>query len=650
MKQTLEYIAKVEEQIKDLNKILSTDALKVKNEIENIIINIEKQNVLKGDLLKLELIKTKIEALTKLGGLKEIINDLKKAENFIFNEFIISLDKKIEEEQKKEILKELYIQVLDSINENTYTIYNQDWTIDNNKKKEYLEYINLIIEKLSKIDVHWIWEYYKWLFYSTLWDNDNFIKYNKEAALSGENKESVIIYVSQQLNNFLEKYDSLNSQEEKKEFLNKNLENLEEDIFQFVDEFQINENWNRIKLKQWWHKELYWIIWDFYKNIWLYSDALSSYISWTQSKFNWNYKLYKKIAEIYENSNIILETKKYKKEKIKKTYEILYQLAYINNDPENVFYWLEKVASLSDSQREKYKKLWQIVYMFELNYSKYSSNDKLILSYIRACNNINSKILNEHSLYLNLTYIDTKYIWLYANYLEEKWELSLAFINYITNYTLEENQDNLDAIVIFIYDKVISKIQNEIQEYNKKILDLKETIKNKELNITKKHQIKFEIKILKSNIKILLKEQENLKKQLIEIKEITDEDIKEFFRLTLTNQELENINYQNVKTFFDYYNQDLPKAEIYLKTILEQIQILYWYKKEILKPYFDKIKKEEAFTQDDLDDFKDIIESKNLYTILENINEEELDRENEQLQKEIDLILKKIKEKEKKKK
>jgi len=261
MEQTLEYIAKVEEQIKDLNKILSTDALKVKNEIENIIINIEKQNVLKGDLLKLELIKTKIEALTKLGGLKEIINDLKKAENFIFNEFIISLDKKIEEEQKKEILKELYIQVLDSINENTYTIYNQDWTIDNNKKKEYLEYINLIIEKLSKIDVHWIWEYYKWLFYSTLWDNDNFIKYNKEAALSGENKESVIIYVNQQLNNFLEKYDSLNSQEEKKEFLNKNLENLEEDIFQFVDEFQINENWNRIKLKQWWHKELYWIIW-----------------------------------------------------------------------------------------------------------------------------------------------------------------------------------------------------------------------------------------------------------------------------------------------------------------------------------------------------------------------------------------------------
>jgi hypothetical protein len=58
--------------------------------------------------------------------------------------------------------------------------------------------------------------------------------------------------------------------------------------------------------------------------------------------------------------------------------------------------------------------------MFELNYKKYSSNDKLILSYINACKKINSKILNENALYLNLTYIDTKYIILYANYLEEK--------------------------------------------------------------------------------------------------------------------------------------------------------------------------------------------------------------------------------------
>ena len=643
----------MKKKIEDLNKIIETDALKVKNDIEEIINDLEKENILTWNLLKLELLKTKIEALTKLGWLKEIINDLEKAENFIFNEFKISFDQQVEKEQKKEILKELYIQILNSINENAYKVYDLNWNIDKNKKEEYLKYIDLIIEKLSKINIHWIWEYYKWLFYSTIWDNENFIKYNKQAALSWEKKESVIIYVSQQLNYFLEKYNLLTSEKEKKQFLNKNLENLEEDIFQFVDKFQYDENWKRIILKQWWHKELYWIIWDFYKNIWLYSEALSSYISWTQSVFEWNYKLYKNIAELYQNSKIILETENYKKEKIKKTYETLYQLAYINNDPENVFFWLEKVANLANSKQEKYEKLWQIVYMFELNYNKYSTNDKLILSYINACKKINSKILNENSLYINLTYIDTKYILLYANYLEEKWELTLAFINYITNYSLEKNQNNLDAIIIFLQDKVINKISKEIVEQNEKISEIEEDLNNiqySKINKTIIKSKKAEIKILKSNIKILLKEQEELKEQLIKIKEITNKDIKEFFRLTLSNKDLEDINFENIKTYFDYYNYDLPKSDIYLKTMLEQIQLLYWYKKEILKPYFDKIKKEEAFTQDDLDDFKDIIESKNLYTILENINEEELDRENKQIQEEIDLILKKIKEKEKKKK
>jgi hypothetical protein len=59
------------------------------------------------------------------------------------------------------------------------------------------------------------------------------------------------------------------------------------------------------------------------------------------------------------------------------------------------------------------------------------------------------------------------------------------------------------------------------------------------------------------------------------IEKITDNDIKEFFRLTLKNEDLENINFENTKNYFDYYNYNLPKAYIYLKTILEQIQILF---------------------------------------------------------------------------
>ncbi len=653
MEKILNQIEQLETQLKNLNKIVETDALKVKNEVDSIISKIEKENILKWDLLKLELIKTKINALSNLGNLKETISELEKAENFILKEVVISYDSSIEDKEKKEILKELYIEVLNSISKNSYQVLKQDWSIDENKKNKYLEYIDLIISKLNNLDIKWIWEYYKWLFYSTIWDNNNFIKYNKQSALTWEKKEAITIYVDQQLNYFLERYNKLKSNEDKEKFLKENLENLEEDIFQFVDDFHYDENWKRIKLKQWWHKELYWIIWDFYKNIWLYSESLSSYKSWTQSYFKWNYKLHKKIAELYKKTNIAPETEKYKKEKIKKAYENLYNLAYINNDPENVFYWLEKTAELSKTKEEKYEKYWQIIYMFELNYENYSSNDKLILSYINACKKINSKILNENTLYINLTYIDTKYILLYANYLEEKWELTLAFINYITNYNLYKNNNSLSAIIIFMQDKIINKISKEITQINQEIIQIKEELKSIENNKINKAFInlkKDEIKVLKSNIKILIKEKQDLERRLLNLEKLTDDDIKDFFRLTLTNQYLENINFENTRNYFDYYNYDLPKSDIYLEAILEQIQILFWYKKEILKPFFNKIKKQEAFTQDDLNDFKDIIETKNFYTILKNIDEEELKKENEKLQKEIDHILKEIKKKEKKKK
>ena len=134
MEKILNQIEQLETQLKNLNKIVETDALKVKNEVDSIISKIEKENILKWDLLKLELIKTKINALSNLGNLKETISELEKAENFILKEVVISYDSSIEDKEKKEILKELYIEVLNSISKNSYQVLKQDWSIDENKK------------------------------------------------------------------------------------------------------------------------------------------------------------------------------------------------------------------------------------------------------------------------------------------------------------------------------------------------------------------------------------------------------------------------------------------------------------------------------------------------------------------------------------
>jgi len=440
---------------------------------------------------KLELLQTKAKLFSKTLETERIIDTKKEIYKLLDTEIaniekVTSVDLEsiglwnlnLWDEAKKvshNIKKQVSIQILDSLIERLMLEMSEKKKDQKERKdieKMYFSELEILKNTWESDDAY----FYESNYFRIKWDLDKEQEAIKKSALEW-NRDSINKYLENLETKFLEEYNSLKTEEEKDKFLEENLEDIEEEFFQFIDNYSRDKNDKRIKLKQWWNKYLYEKVWNFYKNIWLENEALSSYKSWIQSSFKWYYKLYKNIAEIYENSNLKIYNNK--KKLAKKEYYKLYQYSSINNDYENVFYSLNKLWHLSNSEEEKKQYFWEIIYNFETNYKLFINSEKIILNYLDALNNLDTKsIFNIEDLYTQLKNLNPENTILLADYFEKQWDFVNALKSYLKNNKIQNNKNSLDALLMFFEVSLLNN--NNIN--NDEIKNLKKIIKKLEKN------------------------------------------------------------------------------------------------------------------------------------------------------------------------
>ena len=420
--------------------------------------------------------------------------------------------------------------------------------------------------------------FYESIYYNLEWDTEKEKEFIEKSALLW-NKKAIEFYIDSIINIFLWNYNNLKTKEEKEKFLNSNLENIEEILFQFIDSSYFDKNNKKQKLVQWWNKYLYEKVWNFYSEIWLFSESLSSYTSWIQSGFEWSHKLYKNIAELYENFKHKIKIFEIEKinELIKNNYSFLYKYSGLVWDLENIVYWLEKLWDIekwNDNQlstKYYYKALNKII---EYNYIDYTS----IISTTRLMEKLSLKelllkypdwniLVKIEKLYKEIAMnFDWKYLLSLSNHYEEIWNILWAYQNYLNAF-----QSNIewskDALLIFLKTSLVSYIEKESSEINLSLENEIETIQNPE-----------EIKIIKqkqeNNIEQLM-----FKKQLIKsiVRNIDQDDkilreqIAVLFDMSIWDSFYNNFEYKQLLIFIESYNQWINNSDIYLHRIIQNI-------------------------------------------------------------------------------
>ena len=241
------------------------------------------------------------------------------------------------------------------------------------------------------------------------------------------------------------------------------------------------------------------------------------------------------------------------------------------------------------------------------------NSEQIILDFLKASRELNLKIEKKEYLLKILSKINSENLILLALHFEENWDIMNAFFNYIANYLENENKNSIDAILIFLEITLKDNINNEINIIKEENLVLKNDLIKKENNLFKK-DIENLIKINNWNIKEL-KENLNWLKEAIKLIEknekILDEDIRFLFNISFDKNLLYSLNIEEILYFFEAYNIWINKSYIYLTEILKEIELMFWYEKDIFEKYYQKIndEKHKKFDKNYLDDFKDIIEA-----------------------------------------
>ena len=608
----------IEDRIILLNKKIESEPLNVKKEIDEIL---EKNSeLIEWYTTKVELLKTKAAALINLWDIDETEKIYNTLEKYITEKINISFNEKENTSEKDKFLLEIIEEKLEIYARNTWLAFDtkkdKKLYLNNEKIQKFVSIFEENAEKLNKLWKIDIVIYNMWMFFYNLSQNEKAIELIESAALLW-NKKAIDFYTDFIINYFIWNYNLVKTEKEKEDFLENNLKNTEDVLFQFIDEFYFDEKNKKIKLIQWWNKYLYEKIWNFYSKIENFSESLSSYKSWIQSGFEWNHKLYKNIAELYQNFKY--EIKAFDivniDELIKDNYRFLYEYSGLVWDLENIVYWLEKlwdIANNSDKELSKnyyYKALSKII---DYNYTDYNS----IVSTTRLMEKLSLKQLllkypdwditiEIEKLYIEITQnFDQKYILSLANHHEEIWDILWAYQDYLNAFQAKIPGWK-DALLIFLETSLVSYIEKEASEFNLNLENDK--------NILEKSEIEYEQEL---NLDELMKKKQLISKIIKSIDEnnkILREQIATLFDMSLWDEFYNNFEYKQLLIFIELYNQWINNADIYLHRILENI--FSWngtnLKSPSIKELLKKIYNKQELSKNDIEGIYNILNLEN---------------------------------------
>lgn len=431
----------------------------------------------------------------------------------------------------------------------------------------------------------------------------------KESADLWDEK-SISIYLKHIEDIFLEKYNSINDKNEKKEFIKNNLENFEEIYYSFIDDKK-DENNNILKR---WNKALYWNIWLFYEKIWQYPEAVSSYVDWIQFS-EWLYTLYWKIWEIYlENKINIKLLIKSNLEIAEDNYSLLLKLSEINKDSENYVLALEKLWDINFKKNNNNIKITEDYYINSLN--NWVENKSLDKNQIeRICLKILKVSENQQTIQnilQNLVNINNNHLLTVAMYYEENWYIEYAFYNYLLAYQEKwEKQivNSPDALIMFIETIIKNKTISDTENYFKKIwIDDIEILEDDEIL----EEIKYQEKLQNQEIEIKKQILSRIIKTIEKNKPLLKSDISILFEMCIWNDFYNNDISGKIDYYITNYNNYYHNMDIYLYTIFNNIIQFDWNKEnELIKNILKKIYNKKELTNEDISVIKQIIKLSN---------------------------------------
>ena len=490
----------------------------------------------------------------------------------------------------------------------------------NKQENDKIEKINIWVMYFKEIQIlKELWEtgeayFYESLYFKLRWDFKKEKEFIEKSALEW-NRDSINTHLTNIENDFLEKYTKLKTEDEKINYKQENLLKFEKEYKKFINWWFVNIIKKEISPR---NPDLYEDLWKFFEKIWEYKKALEQYINWINIHYKWYHKLFLNIALLYKNTKV--------KSKDNKKSEYYYLKNFYEHSADvwdeksmaialEYFWDLEKFSN--EEQSKKYYKnaiqtyLWYFQTIAEQG-NQIENTEEDLLNLVRLFDKTQKQILRIWDLdsyvldfITQLINLDTKYFLLQAQFFEKNWELFNALNSYLGNYELHKNKNSLNALLMFLETSLYNKKEQEIWNFREEMFDKKSD---------------KEIEILEKNIEFLEIEKISLKK-IIEIiskdKKVTKEDIAFFFELTLDKNFYENLSFNQVNYFIQEYNAGSLNLDIYLVAILKQIEFLFWYDKEILKPYIEKI---EHYRKSGFKEFQplDIFDKNDLKDILEN--------------------------------
>ncbi|MCD5382588.1 hypothetical protein LR002_00505 [Candidatus Gracilibacteria bacterium] len=519
---------------------LFADPIGTKEKMQNILS--ENGENIEGHLVKIDILKLNIRILFLTGDFENIKNKIDETIKYIQNDLLI------DNSEKEKFLNEFFEELFGVFIENGYLVFGENGEIYDEKVKFFEGLFEFLVSKNK--DLLGMGLYYFGLFYGTIGDNEKSFESFENSALLGYEK-GIEDYTSLIKSVFLDTYKSFSSKEEKENFLKNELENSEEVFFQFIDDYQRDENGKREKTVYGGNKYLYEKIGDIYAEIGMLGDALSCYSDLLQTG---NYEAYKKIAEIYEKNRNKFNFLENIDSVIEKNYNFLVNRAYLVKDLENIIYGLEKLGDLKKDNGFYFNAIQKIIkFNSDEKFSKKSLvrlMEKIGIETINIKNGDFIQNLDLDTLYSDIANnFDDRYILSLANFYEKKGEILYAFLNYFQGF--ESGIDGVkDGFLIFIKTTLKDFIE-------------KSRVKNIESFSENEELIKIandEFFIKKELLQRIIKNIENGKQ--------TREDFATLFDMALGDEFYEDLNYEKISYFFEGYTNKIPGFNIFLHRIL----------------------------------------------------------------------------------
>ncbi len=401
-----------------------------------------------------------------------------------------------------------------------------------------------------------------------------------------------------------------NKSRNKEKYLNDNLAKIEEIFYSFIDDKR-NEKWEIIEI---WDKTLYWFLAEVYKWIWNYNKALEAYENWVES-FTWNYFMYWKKWELYNESKIIWVDEYNSKKLAFKNFDEFLKNSQENNDIVNEVLALEWIADtmLSLNKDEAVEYYMQIIdKLNENNINIPEIEDRVIK---RILENSDNEIDN-HYYIKSLLILDVNnllYIW---EYFEKKWNLEYAFLNYLEafEYNLKWAKEKL---LNFLENTLIEKIKKEYEDFdfegNPEIFEeIKKEAKEKNLSVEDLKNSNIEIDTIKVAVK-------NLKK----FWNLFRADKVNIFLNSIDADFLSDLTLESVVPYINKYNLELEynknkeiinNNSIFLSEIIDFLSRQKFYDTEIiskLEEIYKKVYIKKELNDVDIKVILDSIEIKN---------------------------------------